>query len=214
MQQHVDDLKNLIHHFGGERVHIVGHSYGGLMGLELAATHPELINKLVLMEPPAIRLFVSNIPKPGELLSLLFKRPSTALSIIKLGATGLGPATKAAEKGDMKKALELVGKAVLGKETFANMSPERMAQGLVNLTAAELTGSGFLAIDDEKLKKIDLPILLLGGEKSPKVFRNLINRLKELLPNTKFVEIKNASHILHEDNPTALNAAVSSFLKA
>jgi pimeloyl-ACP methyl ester carboxylesterase len=213
MTQHVEDLKEIIKYFGGEPVNLIGHSYGALMGIELACNHPELIRKLVLAEPPAIRLFVSNVPTPTELLKLMFKRPKTAMSIIKLGVTGLGPATKVARTGDMKKAIQLFGKAALGKDAFNNMSDERRKQVFENLTATEFTGSGFLPLDSKAINAIQIPILLLTGEFSPKVFSNLADRLEELLPNVQRSEIAKSSHIMHEDNYENYNSKTMTFFK-
>ncbi len=213
MKEHVEDLKEIIKYFGNTPLNLIGHSYGALMGIELACNNPELIKRMVLAEPPAIRLFVSNIPTPGELLTLMFKRPKTAMSIIKLGATGLGPATKAAQKNDMKAALRLSGKAILGKKFFNNLSENRKEQALINLMAAELTGSGFLPINTEALKRIKIPVLLVTGKLSPKVFSNLADRLEELFFSVKRVRISNASHLMHEDNFKAYNLSIISFLK-
>jgi pimeloyl-ACP methyl ester carboxylesterase len=97
MSQHVDDFQALLHSLNSGPVHIVGHSYGAFLGLLLAMREPALVRTLVLAEPPVITLFVSNQPKPLEILRLLLTRPRTATAIIKLGAQGLGPATAAAK---------------------------------------------------------------------------------------------------------------------
>ena len=213
MQQHVADLRALITYWSHEPVYLIGHSYGALMGIEMACSSPELIRKLVLVEPPAIRLFVSNVPKPVELLKLLFSKPRIAMSIVKLGATGLGPATKAAKQGHMEKALQLFGEAALGKKAFQKMSAARKEQALVNLTKSELTGSGFLPIPINKLRNCTIPTLLLTGELSPPVFSHLAARLEELLPLCNRNKIPRSSHIVHEDNAEDFNSAVLSFLK-
>jgi pimeloyl-ACP methyl ester carboxylesterase len=54
--------------------------------------------------------------------------------------------------------------------------------------------------------------LLVSGQRSPRLFHRLLDRLEELLPNTKRVDIGGASHIMHEDNAAAYNAALRSFL--
>src|SRR5258707_1404089 len=51
-----DDLAALIHALHLGKVVVIGHSYGALTALFLAAKHPELISALVLAEPPAISL--------------------------------------------------------------------------------------------------------------------------------------------------------------
>ncbi len=213
MKEHVQDLKEIIRHFGNTPVNLIGHSYGALLGIELACKNPELIKSLVLAEPPAIRLFVSNTPKPKEILTLLFKRPKTALSIIKLGAMGIDPAAKAARKNDMISAVELTGGAILGKRFFNNLTEERKEQALINLSAAELTGSGFLPIESEQLRAINFPVLLVNGKLSPRVFSYLSDRIEELITNVKRVTISKASHLMHEDNSEEYNTEIVEFLK-
>ncbi|MCA9839621.1 MAG: alpha/beta hydrolase [Trueperaceae bacterium] len=215
MSEHIEDLKALLTKLNAKPVHLVGHSYGALMALGLAIQEPQYVASLVLAEPPAISLYVknSNDPKPKELLKLLVSKPRTGLAVIKLGATGLGPAASAAKRGDMNDVMRLFGHAALGKETFSQMSQERKEQVLANLTKAEFLGSGFLPLNTHELAKISKPVLLLTGQKSPKVFSHLANRLDELLPDVKRVEVANASHILHENNPTKFSDSVISYLK-
>jgi hypothetical protein len=78
--------------------------YGAFVRLLLAIREPGLARTLVLAEPPVITLFVSNSPKPSEILRLMLSRPRTAVSIVRFGATGVGPATAAAKRGDTEAA--------------------------------------------------------------------------------------------------------------
>src|SRR5260370_12752463 len=50
------DLAAFIHTLHLGKVVVIGHSYGALTALFLAARHPELVRALVLAEPPAISL--------------------------------------------------------------------------------------------------------------------------------------------------------------
>lgn len=212
MQEHLDDLQALLLTLDAAPAHLVGHSYGAFLCLLLAVRNPELVRTLVLAEPPVITLFVSNTPKPLELLKLLLTRPRTAAAIVKLGATGLGPAAAAAKRGDMEEATRRFGTAALGAEPFRKLPEARKEQVRVNLTEAELLGSGFLPLQSRSLRNVSAPTLLLTGQASPKVFFYLIERLGELLPNTERAEIPGASHIMHEDNAPAYNELVFSFL--
>lgn len=47
---HANDVLALADHFGLERVHYVGHSLGGLIGLYLTAVYPQRVAKLVLVD--------------------------------------------------------------------------------------------------------------------------------------------------------------------
>ena len=213
MAEHVADLRAVLHALDAAPAHLVGHSYGAFVCLLLAQRDPSLVHTLVLAEPPVITLFVSNTPKPLELLKLLATRPRTAAAIIKLGATGLGPATAAAGRGNMEEAMRLFGTAALGREAYHSLSEARREQVRVNLIPAELLGSGFPPLEAERLRGVTTPTLLLTGQSSPQVFHRLADRLEELVPRTERAEIPNASHIMHEDNPSAFSAAVLSFVE-
>ncbi|MCL7454879.1 MAG: alpha/beta hydrolase [Anaerolineae bacterium] len=212
MAEHVDDLEALLRSLDAAPAHLVGHSYGAFLCLLLAIRAPELVRSLVLAEPPAITLFVSNQPKPAEILRLLLTRPRTALAILRFGAQGVAPATAAIERGDAETALRAFGSAILGREAFAGLAEVRLDQARANFIEAELLGSGFAPLEDDELRGIQIPALLVSAQKSPRLFHRLMDRLEELLPHTERVEIAGASHIMHEDNPAAYNEAVLSFL--
>ena len=211
MLRHVDDLNMIINRIS-KPVHLIGHSYGAFMCLLLAIQSPQLIKSLVLSEPPVITLFVSNKPKPGELINLLFTRPKTAVSIINFGVNGIGPATKMIQKNNLDRAIEIFGSVTLGHEACSKLSPERIEQVKANVIKAEFLGSKYPAIDESKIGKINIPVLLLEGEKSPKLFHLLLDRLEQLLRHKERIKIPNASHICHEDNAEIFNKTVLSFI--
>lgn len=213
MQEHVDDLQALLKTFDNTPIHLVGHSYGAFLCLLLAIRDPHLIQTLVLAEPPAITMFVSDPPKPHQLLKLLFTRPRTAIALIKFAATGLVPATKAIEKDEFEKGNEIFGRAVLGNDAYDKLSPERREQIQANFIKAEFTGSGFAPLNQADIRHVKIPTLLVNGANSPSLFHRVVDRLDELLPYSETVTIPAASHIMHEDNSSAFNTAVLDFLK-
>jgi pimeloyl-ACP methyl ester carboxylesterase len=54
----------------GEGAHLVGHSYGGVISLLIAAAHPERVTSLAVSEPPAFGLARGN-PEVDELVERL-----------------------------------------------------------------------------------------------------------------------------------------------
>jgi len=213
MEQHIEDLKEFHKYLDDRPVHLVGHSYGALICLHLAIKNPQLVRSLILAERPAVTLFVSNQPKPKEILKLLLTKPKVALGIVKFGVKGIAPATKAFKKNDMDKALDIFGKATLGVKTYLNLSKSRLDQARTNLIKAELLGSGFLPLDKDRIRKIKLPSLLIAGQESPKIWQDLLFELKKLIPNSELKIIPKGSHIIHEDNVSNYNETVLSFLK-
>jgi len=212
MTTHVEDLIRVIASVGGGPVHLVGHSYGGLIALLASIRHPELVRSQILIEPPVVRLFLSDPPRPRELLRVLAKKPGLGYALVKFGVTGLVPATRAASKNDMDKAVRVFGRAVLGKDAFNRLSPDRWDQVEANNIQAEYLSDSFGPLTDAEVRSIKAPSLLVSGEDSPRLWALLTDYLHELIPDSQRVAIPNASHIVHEDNATAFNLRVLEFL--
>jgi pimeloyl-ACP methyl ester carboxylesterase len=214
MAEHVADLRQLLLSLDTGPAHLVGHSYGAFVCLLLAIEAPQLCRSLVLGEPPAITLFVSDPPKPAEMLKLFFHKPRTALAIAKFGVRGFGPTRAAAASGDPEEAMLIFGRAVLGESAFDRLSEERKAIVRANSIGKEFLGSGFPPLSSDAVRGLRLPVLLITGQESPALFHRLVDRLEDLLEASRRVEIPGASHISHEDNAEAYNAALHAFLSS
>lgn len=215
MEEQLVDLEGMIQSLDAESAHLVGSSYGAFLCLLLAARDSALLRTLVLAEPPVLTLFVSNYPKPMELIKLLFSRPRTAFGIMRLGIKGIEPATKAFEQGDMETGLRTFIDGVLGTGAYDHMPKSQKEKVHDNIDAlkAELLGPGFLPLNSEQVHQIQEPSLLVNGEESIGLFHRLTDRLEELLPNSDRTEIPEASHIMHEENASAFNHEVLSFIE-
>jgi non-heme chloroperoxidase len=212
MTEQVDDLQTLLRSLDTAPAHLVGHSYGAFLCLLLAVRQPALVRTLVLAEPPVLPLFVSIPPGPAEILKLLASRPRTALAIMKFGATGIGPATAAFKRNDMESGMRHFGIAVLGRDVYCRLDASRLEQTRANLIRAELLGSGFAPLSSDQVRSVEAPTLLVTGQRSPGLFHRLTDRLEELLPHAERIEVPAASHLMHEENASAYNTAVQSFL--
>ncbi|NNF59579.1 MAG: alpha/beta hydrolase [Rhodothermaceae bacterium] len=214
MQEHVDDLQALLRTLGAAPAHLVGHSYGAFLCLLLALREPSLVRTLVLAEPPVITLLTSNPPKPLELLKLFATRPRMAAALLRFGMTGVVPATQAFQRGDTDAGIRIFGDAVFGQGSYDRLPESRKALIQDNRTAiqAEFLGSGFMPLDADAVRQVQIPTLLVTGEHSISLFHRLTDRLRELLPQAEQVEIPGASHRMHQDSASAFNAAVLSFL--
>lgn len=214
LAEQVGDLEQLLLKLDARPASLIGHSYGGLVALLAAARSPDLVDALVLVEPPVMGLFVNIPPTPFQLLKLALRRPRTAMGIAKLGTMALGPATAALERGEDEEAMRRMGIGILGAEAFRALDAPRLAQIRDNLIAEELQSPEALPrLDLDEVRSVRCPVLLVGGDRSPAVFSRLLDRLEELLPTTERMTIRDASHIAHEDNPTMFNRAVESFLE-
>ena len=70
----------------------------------------------------------------------------------------------------------------------------------------------FPALAAEDVARLPMPILLIQGERSPRMFGLITEELARALPTAERVAIPDASHGMHGQNPEAYNAAVLAFL--
>src|SRR5690348_14257227 len=88
------DAATLLRHLGVKAAHVVGHSFGGLIALQLAVDAPELVHSLALLEPP-LRMV------PGA-------QASVERNIL--------PMMGAYHSGNKRQAVEIFGNAIFGPE--------------------------------------------------------------------------------------------------
>jgi pimeloyl-ACP methyl ester carboxylesterase len=214
LAQHAEDLIALIEKLRLGKVHLVGNSSGAFVCLLAAQQRPDLVRTLTLEEPPVVSMFLQALPpKPGELLNLLFSSPSALMELIKFGASAIGPATKAFQQGNDAAAVDIFARGVLGAAAFANVSPARKQQMVDNTPAhrATMLGAGLPVFTADDAAAIKTPTQLIRGAETPGFQRRINQRLAGLIPGARDVCVPNASHLVHEDNPQAVAAAVHNF---
>ncbi|MFN2526780.1 MAG: alpha/beta fold hydrolase [Actinomycetota bacterium] len=215
MLPHAEDLIALIEQLDAGPAHLVGNSWGAFICLFVALRRPDLVRTLTLEEPPVLPLFLSTPPRPQQLLKVLLTKPATGTALVGMIAKGMIPATIALKRGKVEESIRIFATRVaLGGDSYDALPEEMKEHMLLNSKthAAQFLGAGFPEFTDRDARSIKHPTLLVYGERSPNGLRKLSDRLKELLPNVETVEIPNASHVMHYENPDATNAAILDFL--
>ena len=215
MWPHVDDLAELITKLDAAPAHLVGNSWGGFICLLTAMRHPELVRSISVEEPPVLPLLIGTNPKTQQVLKLFLSRPRSAAAVMKFFGTAIGPAIKAFKKGDVDGGVRVFARGVLGADVYESLPSNVKAAMLANgkPLSSELLGAGFPALTDDDVRSIRTPTLLVTGKKSPAMLLRLTDRLQELVPNAQRVDIADASHLMHYEQPDALNAAVLEFIR-
>lgn len=213
MMPHVDDLAAFLSAVDAAPAHLIGSSWGGFISLLVAIRHPELVQSLVLMEPPVMPLFVGAPPSGGKLLRLLFTRPRTAWAFLQFGS-GAQKAQAAFKQGQDEEAMKIFNEAVSGPGAWEQL-PDAMREMIrenVAAARAQLLGAGFPPLDDKDVRAVQVPTLLLRGVHSPAFLRLASDRLKDLIPTATQIDIEDASHTMQVDNPDVVNRVVLDFL--
>ena len=194
---HVNDLVEFIKVVNLGTVHLIGHSYGAFIALRIAMDHPKLVRSLTLCEPPYPSLMGDSIWKS---FVTKFKSPSA----------------DAFKRGDNKKAVEIFVHGVIGDSLFFIQIPaqgvKELMENVPETRAIALTKDPFPIVSCQELQKVKLPVLLVGGDKSPPMFTATTAELDRCLSNNEVLLLRSASHALQNQNPSEFNKTVLRFV--
>jgi pimeloyl-ACP methyl ester carboxylesterase len=192
---HAKDLAEFLKKLNLELVHLVGHSSGAYIALLTAIDHPELVRSLTLGEPPVMSLLPP--PSPND----------------------VNPFAKAVEafaNNEQEKAVSYFLAVVMGDSSyFSTLSQSDRELMMMNTQEARVNitvGNVMTPVTCDDLKKINCPVLLLGGGKSPSFLSLIINKMEPCLSNKEKATLPNTSHGLEYESPSEFNKVVLGFI--
>lgn len=184
----------------GEPFALVGHSYGGAVALVAALAQPRRVRVLVLYEPTLFALLDGESPPPNEADGI---RATVARAAAELDA------------GRPDGAAECFIDFWMGEGAWAGMPESRrgpIAASVVNLRgwAGALLGEPTPLV---ALAALDMPVLLMTGDRSPVASRAVARLLAGTLPRVEVVAFEGLGHMGPITHPEIVNAAISGFLE-
>ncbi|MEH2587766.1 alpha/beta fold hydrolase [Bradyrhizobium sp. AZCC 1721] len=197
---HARDLAAFIKALNLTPVHLVGHSYGAFIAFLVARDHPEAIRSLTLGEPPIMPL-LKTTPEGDALLTAAITR-SIATS-------------EAFKQGNDEEGVRRFVNGVLGEGSYEKLPPsvlKRLMDNAQELKGAASSRNLHPPTTCEDVQKVKAPTLLIDGERSPKMFRLINDRLEHCLPSVERATIPAASHQMEVENPQAFNETVLAFI--
>ena len=195
------DLAGLIDGLKLGQVHLVGYSYGAFTALLYAVQRPEHLRSLTLAEPPVLKWLPA--------------LPGGQIELDRFMQTLWQPAAKAFRRGEPEAALRVACDYFCGKGCYDQMPQEARAALSDNIRewkALTTSRDAFPPLDRELVRKLDVPVLLLTGEKTLAPLRLINAELGRLLPKANRVTIPNATHDMWIQDPQACGTAVMDFL--
>ncbi len=178
-------------------VHVVGHSMGGKVAMALALRHPELVDRLVVVDISPV-----DSADMSEFEHLL-------------GALATLDLDELTRRGEADEHLtELIGSRQVRGFLLQNLRehPEEgwRWQANLELLRQELPIiGGFLEHTGEPF---DRPVLWVGGSRSPYIQPEHAEVMRQLFPRTRQVTIKDAGHWVHSEQPEAFVSVLRAFL--
>ena len=193
IDQLADDALGLLDQLGLDRVHWVGESSGGIVGLVAALAHPDRLASLTLCNTP-FRI-------PGAIVdTYAVGEPDQAAAIEKYGVGGWCRQTLA-YRLDVSQAPPELGDWYCAE---MDKTPPHVAIAL-----HEVFASGDFW---PRLPEVRVPTLILVGEKSPIARQEQMEQMRERLPNGRLVVFAGYGHGINLLAPERCVAELRSFL--
>lgn len=195
-----NDLIGLLDHLKIERALLVGHSFGGSIALHTAIKQPQRVEGIVVSDTGIACLrYLRNIKDwPGW---EMWKDQLAARGITYEGFTD------DAER-IFRRSLEIPKQFGLRKgEPRSNKRLEK----LINETSMAKEFRDTTGLTEETLPQVQCPVLALYGDQSP--YKNLVKRLRELVPHCHWDVLTGTGHFLLLQNPDIFVERILAFLK-
>jgi 3-oxoadipate enol-lactonase len=194
------DARALLAHLGVARAHVVGHSYGGCVALQLALDVPTAVHSLALLEPGLLAV------------------PAAERWFAEVG----GPSLARYEAGDAAGAVATFLSGVFGADAYADLG--RALPGGVEQAVADagtffridLPGMQAWRFEPEEARRIGQPVLgVLGADSDAVMVSPLFGEghalLRSLVPQTEPFVLPGATHALQVMNPRGMATGLASF---
>ncbi|MDF1537849.1 MAG: alpha/beta hydrolase [Candidatus Thorarchaeota archaeon] len=186
IRNYVTDMQILLNHLGwNSDLVLMGHSLGGMVALVYALENPAAVSKLVVASSYC---FVSN-EAITEVLGRVKSNPIKKFGL-GIGKRGLNPY-------DEETAIWI-----------AEQVSDHLSQKDAMLATAASAGFNIC----ENLKSLNIPALLIVGEKDITTPVWASEMLHEWLPNSEIVIVKDASHLVILDHKDEFNNYVREFI--
>jgi pimeloyl-ACP methyl ester carboxylesterase len=178
---------------------LVGHSLGGGISIVLAATHPQLVRRLVLVAPAGLRPFpaaVSNLLAASADAVLAARRGAAPLADTWWGRRLLLALT-AADAADLP--------PTLARQMIeASAAAKRTAPALATITSADLRFT---------LAHTQMPLGVIWGEADRTVPIRALDDLLQARPDAEVVRISDAGHVPMIERPDEFVVALQTLIQ-
>jgi len=197
---HVNDLRMLLDALRLEQVALIGCSQGGRVAIDFILAYPQRVSRLAL-----IASAVSGQPPPGELT------PEVAAIDAAIDA--------ADEAGDLARLNELEARLWLDgplAEAGRVAGPLRdlfLDMNGIALRAPELTQEIEPPPAFDRLRELDLPVLVIWGELDAPFAQARCRTLAARVPGARTVLVPAAAHLPSLEKPDFVNAVLLAFLR-
>jgi pimeloyl-ACP methyl ester carboxylesterase len=196
IEQHAQDVTSLIKKLNLGKVHLIGHSRGGAVVIEVAKSHPEVIRTLVL---------------PDASIEMPVPETAEAKEVGEFTKKLIGTLQENLKTGEPAKAAEVFVDTLSGPGVWLKFPEPVKEMFLANIYSALGDNDRPISTCDD-VRKFDFPVLLMTGDRSPKKFEFFYNEMRKCREFPATVVIPNAAHGMQRLNPEVFNQVTLEFL--
>ncbi len=210
LRSRIDDLDNLLDTLAlDEKITLILHDWGGMIGMAYALRHPEKIRRLVVMNTAAF------LPPPAKRIPLrlsIIRRtgPLADLAVLGFNLFAVGALFMASEK-------RLSAEVKKGLTAPYNCWKNRIAtlKFVQDIPLAEKDPSYRLVkqIDDQLQALSKLPMLIFWGEHDFVFDHDYLSEWQRRFPEAEVHRFPDAGHYVLEDVPEKIIPLTQDFLK-
>lgn len=181
---------------------VVGVDIGGDVALRLAATRPERVEKLVLVNTPAFDEL------PARDITQMQRSTAKFAFRTTRGVLGAAPLIEGVLKGSVADPETHMPVKLIARY----LAPFAGRDGVNHLLtlASSITADD---LEDVDLKTIHVPALVIWGEQDPWTDSKMADRLVNALPDGRLVRLPGIGRLVPEETPERMNSLLLEFMK-
>ncbi|MGC4750489.1 alpha/beta fold hydrolase [Micromonospora sp. DT201] len=207
-----DDVAALVRYLGVQRADVLGFSYGGRIAMRVVDQHPGLVHRVILASTTAYEDFQEELERSAD-----YQHRGALCTEVRFDDPALvGPD---AADGALSRAMA-VGSAPRNIWRLDRLAQWHQVLDVVRFSSDwnEPFAAGALrpgGPDDPPrvLREWGGPVLVLQGAREMSFPIGVARRLHAEVPASTLVEVPEAAHMAHFDNPTVWLGAVREFLR-
>ncbi len=200
----VADAVEVIRQISTQKIILVGHDWGGGIAWEVAGQHPQLIEKLIILNMPHLKVMRDTLKSnPKQLLRSwyfgFFQLPRLPEWLLSLSGF------KLLEKSMVKTA---------NKNTFSKAELAQYKAAWQNPATVKTMINWYRAYKYSKLalKRIHVSTLILWGKKDAFLLPDMAEKSNLMCAKGKLIVLEDATHWLHHEKAAQVNQLMLNFI--
>ena len=204
----LQDLEGVREALGIERMHLLGHSFGGLLAMQYAVRHPERVRSLVLLNSTAASSEYAQ--QVGQIMRerLTPERQEQLLEVAQSEAMQRGEAAAIDEYMRILLAANFHDPQAVSRLPLYFGDDFSARSGLLQGLQADLAAYDL----HDRLAVIHSPTLVVRGD-SEALPRAATDRIVAAIPGARLVELEACGHFPFVECPDEMTAALRAFLR-